>query len=112
MPAAVLGGCGWLQWFGFRLPTKRGECPACAQQVEDAEDPQLPNALGERQGDQTNYIAYGPMVKGAEKFIKPDMLPHMPTAAQNTQNYFLMDATFWADNRESLTARMATWMAK
>jgi putative spermidine/putrescine transport system substrate-binding protein len=66
----------------------------------------------ERQGDQTNYIAYGPMVKGAEKFIKPEMLPHMPTAAQNTQNYFLMDASYWADNRESMTARMSTWMAK
>ena len=52
------------------------------------------------------------MVKGAEKFINPDMLPHMPTAAQNTKNYFLMDAVFWADQKETLTARMATWMAK
>ena len=66
----------------------------------------------DRQGDQTNYIAYGPMVKGAEKFINPDMLPHMPTATQNTQNYFLMDALFWADQKETLTSRMAIWMAK
>jgi len=66
----------------------------------------------DRQGDQTNYIAYGPMVKGADKFVNPDILPHLPTAPQNTKNYFLMDQSFWADHRESLSARMATWMAK
>ena len=65
-----------------------------------------------RQGDRTNYIAYGPMVKGADKFVNPDILPHLPTAPQNTQNYFLNDAAFWADHRESTSARMATWMAK
>ena len=66
----------------------------------------------ERQGDQTNYIAYGPMVKGAEKYINPDILPHLPTAPQNTKNYFIMDVEFWGDHRESLSNRMATWMAK
>ena len=66
----------------------------------------------DRQGDQTNYIAYGPMVKGADKFVNPDILPHLPTAPQNTTNYFLMDVAFWADHRESTSARMATWMAK
>ena len=66
----------------------------------------------ERQGDQTNYIAYGPLVKGAEAFVNPDILPHLPTAPQNTQNYFIMDLEFWGDQRESLSARMATWMAK
>ena len=66
----------------------------------------------DRQGDQTNYIAYGPMVKGSDKFVNPDILPHLPTAPQNTQNYFLMDVAFWADHRESTSQRMATWMAK
>ena len=66
----------------------------------------------DRQGDQTNYIAYGPMVKGADKFVNPDILPHLPTAPQNTQSYFLMDQAFWADHRESTSARMVTWMAK
>ena len=66
----------------------------------------------DRQGDQTNYIAYGPLVKGSEKYINPDILPHLPTAPQNTKNYFLTDVEFWADNRESLSERMAVWMAK
>ena len=66
----------------------------------------------DRQGDQTNYIAYGAMVKGSDKFVNPDILPHLPTAPQNTGNYFLMDQAFWADHRESTSARMVTWMAK
>ena len=66
----------------------------------------------DRQGDQTNYIAYGPLVKGSEAFVNPDILPHLPTAPQNTRNYFIMDLEFWGDQRESLSARMATWMAK
>ena len=66
----------------------------------------------ERQGDQTNYIAYGPVVKGSEKFINPDILPHLPTAPENTKNFILTDVEFWADHRESLSSKMAIWMAK
>ena len=66
----------------------------------------------DRQGDQTNYIAYGPMVKGSEEFVNPDILPHLPTAPQNTRNFFILDVEFWGDNRESLRARMATWAAR
>ena len=52
------------------------------------------------------------MVKGADKFVNPDVLPHLPTAPQNTRSDFLMDEAFRADHRESTSARMATWMAK
>ena len=89
-------------WF---LPAKHPELDLAYKFLAFASRP-------DRQGDQTNYIAYGPMVKGADKFINPDILPHLPTAPQNTKNYFLMDVQFWADNREALSARMATWMAK
>lgn len=66
----------------------------------------------ERQGDQTNYISYGPLVKGADKFINPDILPHLPTAPANTKNWFQKDVTWWADHREELTARFHAWLAK
>lgn len=66
----------------------------------------------DRQGDQTNYIAYGPVVKAAADHINPDILPHLPTAPENMQNHFVIDVEFWGDNRESLKARMATWAAK
>jgi len=66
----------------------------------------------ERQGDQTNYISYGPLRKGAEKFVNPDILPHLPTAPENTKNWFRKDVEWWADHREELTARFAAWLAK
>ena len=34
----------------------------------------------DRQGDQTNYIAYGPLRKGAYLYVKKEMLEHLPTA--------------------------------
>ncbi len=66
----------------------------------------------DRQGDQTNYIAYGPVVKAASDHINPDILPHLPTAPENLENHFVLNVEFWGDNRESLKARMATWAAK
>jgi putative spermidine/putrescine transport system substrate-binding protein len=66
----------------------------------------------ERQGDQTNYISYGPLRKGADKFVNPDILPHLPTAPANTVNWFQKDVTWWADHREELTNRFASWLAK
>ena len=66
----------------------------------------------ERQGDQTNYISYGPLVKGADKYINADILPHLPTSPQNLRNYFKSDSQFWADHREELTERFQTWLTK
>ena len=65
----------------------------------------------ERQGDQTNYISYGPLVKGAEKYVNPDILPHLPTSPQNMKNAFKSDSQFWADRREELTERFNEWLA-
>ena len=39
------------------------------------------------------------MGKGADKFVNPDILPHLPTAPQNTRSCFFMDQAFWADHR-------------
>ena len=33
---------------------------------------------------------------------KTNMVPHMPTAPENTKNYFLVDPIFWADNGTEL----------
>ncbi len=54
------------------------------------------------------YIAYAPWRKSSLKIIeagepwykdgKTNMLSQMPTAPDNTKNYFLVDPIFWADN--------------
>ena len=66
----------------------------------------------ERQGDQTNYISYGPLRKGAEKFVNPEILPHLPTSPQNTVNWTQTDTQFWADNTDELKDRFQVWLAK
>jgi putative spermidine/putrescine transport system substrate-binding protein len=66
----------------------------------------------ERQGDQTNYIAYGPLRKGADKYVNPDILPHLPTSPQNTVNWVKVDVEFFADHGEALKERFTAWLAK
>jgi putative spermidine/putrescine transport system substrate-binding protein len=66
----------------------------------------------EAQGDQTNYIAYGPLRKGADKFVNPDILPHLPTSPQNTVNWVKTDFEFFADHGEALKERFTVWLNK
>ena len=54
------------------------------------------------------YIAYAPWRKSSLKIIEKgepwykdgttNMMQQMPTNPNNTQNYFLLDPLFWADN--------------
>ena len=58
------------------------------------------------------YIAYAPWRKSSIAIMeagepwykdgKTNMVPQMPTAPQNTKNYFLVDPIFWADNGTEL----------
>ena len=58
------------------------------------------------------YIAYAPWRKSSIAIMeagepwykdgKTNMVPQMPTAPQNTKNYFLVDPVFWADNGTEL----------
>lgn len=66
----------------------------------------------ERMAQQTAYIAYGPLRKDALKYVAPSILPSLPTAPDNTRNYFKSDTQFWADNHESLTERFNLWLSQ
>jgi putative spermidine/putrescine transport system substrate-binding protein len=66
----------------------------------------------EAQGDQTNYIAYGPLRMGADKFVNPDILPHLPTSPENTVNWVKTDFEFFADHGEALKDKFTAWLAK
>jgi putative spermidine/putrescine transport system substrate-binding protein len=58
------------------------------------------------------YIAYAPWRKSSIAIMeagepwykdgKTNMVPNMPTAPENTKNYFLVDPLFWADNGTEL----------
>ena len=59
------------------------------------------------------YIAYAPfrissldIIAANEPWYKDgstEMLPQMPTAPDNTKNYILMNAEYWADNSTELS---------
>ena len=66
----------------------------------------------DRQGDQSNYIAYGQARKGSDKYINPDILPNLPTAPENTKNWLLSNTQYWADNTEDLENRFNAWVAQ
>ena len=61
------------------------------------------------------YIAYAPWRKSSLEFIKKgepwykdgktEMMPQMPTAPQNTKNFFLVNAEFWADNETEINEK-------
>ena len=67
------------------------------------------------------YIAYAPWRKSSLDFIKAgepwykdgktEMMPQMPTAPQNTKNFFLVNAEFWADNETEINERWEAFKA-
>ncbi len=65
-----------------------------------------------RMAAQTAYIAYGPLRKDAVDFVAPDILPNLPTAPQNTLNWFKSDTQFWADNHDALLERFNLWLSQ
>ena len=66
----------------------------------------------DRQGDQSNYIAYGNARMGADKYVNPDILPHLPTYSPNLENALRADAIFLADHGGDLDERWQNWLAK
>lgn len=66
----------------------------------------------ERQGHQTNYINYSPTRKDATRYIKPSVLPYLPTAPENFKNALVVDTEFWIENLELLTEEFEAWLAK
>ncbi len=72
----------------------------------------------QRLADQAKYISYGPArsssaaLVGKHAELGIDMGPHMPTAPENAKNVILKDVLWWADNKDELTERFESWLAK
>jgi putative spermidine/putrescine transport system substrate-binding protein len=58
------------------------------------------------------FIPYGPVVKGADKFVPEDTLAKLPTAPEHMNNVLVIDVEFWGDHGEDLTKRFNAWLAK
>jgi len=55
-------------------------------------------------------IAYGPMAKGANDKLPPDLQAVSPTAPANLQNALQIDEAFWRDNYAKLSQRFEDWL--
>jgi putative spermidine/putrescine transport system substrate-binding protein len=60
----------------------------------------------------SKYIQYGPTVKAAIDKMPPDLAKAMPTAAQNMQTAWKIDARFWGDHQDDLEVRFQAWLSK
>jgi putative spermidine/putrescine transport system substrate-binding protein len=72
----------------------------------------------QRLADQAKYISYGPARKSSAPLVGDHaelgiaMAPHMPTDPDNSQNTFLYNYEWWADNRDDLDAKFQAWLAQ
>lgn len=66
----------------------------------------------------SNRISYGPLRHSAwdmvDKHVETniDMRPHMPTAPENSKNFLVNDAEWWAEHRDDLVERFSAWLAR
>lgn len=72
----------------------------------------------QRLADQAKYISYGPARASSAPLVSThaelgiDMAPYMPTDPANSENTFLFNYEWWADNRDELDARFQAWLAQ
>jgi len=70
----------------------------------------------QRLADQAKYIAYGPARASSAPLVSThaelgiEMAPHMPTDPANSENTFLFNYDWWADNRDDLDAQFQSWL--
>ena len=63
----------------------------------------------------SNRISYGPLRHSAWDLVDKhvdtniDMRPHMPTAPENSKNFLVNNAEFWAEHRDELFERFSAW---
>ena len=66
----------------------------------------------ERQAAQALTIPYGPLRRGAEKYLEPNSLATIPTTQENLKVWLKYDGRFWIKNKDALTARFEEWLGK
>jgi putative spermidine/putrescine transport system substrate-binding protein len=55
-------------------------------------------------------IAYGPLAKGANDKLPPELTAISPTAPANMANTVQIDDGFWRDNYPKLSQRFEDWL--
>ncbi len=112
-PVAMLWDAQAFDFSGWVIPTGLSEerKQAVVDFLRFATDTQ-------RLADQAKYIPYGPARASSQPLVSThaelgiDMLPHMPTAPDNTQNVLIYDYLWWADYRDDVDQKFQAWLAQ
>ena len=104
-PFAILWDHQALDWQGWNVVKGAKNRDAAYRFIAFAGRP-------DRQADQTNYISYGPGNKEAIKNANPAIVPDLPTNPDNMKTAFIVNASFWADNLDTLRERFNGWVAQ
>jgi putative spermidine/putrescine transport system substrate-binding protein len=64
-----------------------------------------------RQANLASTIPVGPVVKGANELLPPEMAAASPSLPANLANALQVDEAFWRDNGEKLSLRFEAWLA-
>jgi len=104
-PFAVMWDNQALDWQGWNVVKNAKNRDAAYRFIAFAGRP-------DRQADQTNYISYGPGNKEAITKTNPDIVGDLPTNPSNMTTGFIINASFWADNLDTLRERFNVWVAQ
>ncbi|MEM8665787.1 MAG: ABC transporter substrate-binding protein, partial [Pseudomonadota bacterium] len=61
---------------------------------------------------QTNYISYGPARTSSMALVADDVKVHLPTTEEHLASALQINAAWWADNVETVTAEFEQWLVR
>ena len=64
------------------------------------------------QAEWVNLYPMSPSNKNAYNFIKPEILPYLPTSPQNISRIVWLNSQWWVDNEAKMFERWNEWMLK
>jgi len=83
-----------------------------AKHMEEAKKWIAYSAKAERQAAFAKLVPYGGPNTKINDILEPEVLKDLPTSPDNRKNAVDVNARFWLDNVDALTARFANWAAQ
>jgi len=99
-----------IQWTGSLYAVDSWAIVKASPDLDDAKEFLRFAADPVRQAALLPLVAYGPLARGANDKLPPDLLAISPSAPANLANALHIDAAFWHDSGEKLEARFEEWL--
>lgn len=100
-----------LVWDGQIWDLDSWGIPMGSYNLEKAKDFIRFATMTKQLADQTKYISYGPARKSSMALVPEEVKAHLPTAAENMESALQINAAWWADNHDAMSAAFEAWLA-